>query len=243
MLYRVKCIVQYDGSRYHGFQRQTNHHTIQQEIEKALSKMHKNNIEIHAAGRTDRGVHALSQVFHFDSNLDIKPYNWKSAINSLFPRDIYIKNVEIVDNSFHSRYNVKSKEYRYYLSLNEYNPIRSRYVCFINKQLDVEKMIEAIKLFEGTHDFTSFSSSSLDKNSIRTIHKALLIQDDNELMFSFNGSGFLRYQVRLMVGALIQIGENRREIDSIKELYFKKDRSKGRFNAEPQGLYLYNIEY
>src|SRR5690554_2032718 len=127
MTIRVKCIVSYDGSKFFGYQKQINKRTVQGEIEKALEIIHKYPITTYSSGRTDAFVHALGQVFHFDTNLDIKIYNWKRAINSLLPSDIYIRDVEIVDENFHARFSAKRKEYRYYISLGEYNPIRSQY--------------------------------------------------------------------------------------------------------------------
>jgi tRNA pseudouridine38-40 synthase len=241
--YRIKCLVQYDGSRFSGYQKQLDQRTVQQEIENALSKMHKHPVVIYASGRTDAGVHALGQVFHFISNLDIDLESWKRALNSLVPKDIYIINVEFVNCEFHSRFNVKIKEYRYYLSMKEYNPFRRQYVCFQKEKLDIDKLRQAIKLFEGTHDFTSFTSGKDVEDRVRTIYEVRLNILNDELEFIFRGNGFLRYQIRIMMGTLIEIAEGKREINSILSLYEVKDRTKAGFTAEPQGLYLYRVEY
>jgi tRNA pseudouridine38-40 synthase len=244
MPYRVKCIVSYDGSRFHGYQRQPNYRSVQQDIEECLKVIHKSPVVIHASGRTDAGVHALGQVFHFDSTLDIQPDNWKRAINSLLPSDIYIKSVEIVDESFHSRFSVKTKEYRYYMSIAEYNPIRSEYVYFHHyPTLDINKIVEAVKLFEGTHDFTSFCYGNEKEDRIRTIYQASLNYDNNELEFIFKGNGFLRYQIRVMVGTLIEIGYGKKSIESLGSIFDAKDRRKAGTTAAPQGLYLYEVTY
>ncbi len=244
MSFRIKCVVSYDGSSFHGFQRQIKERTVQKELEKALTLIHKHSVTIHSSGRTDAFVHAVGQVFHFDTELDIIPDNWKKAINSILPKDIYIKKVEVVDSFFHSRFDAKMKEYRYYISVDEYNPIRSNYVCFVTRPLDVEKMKVALKLFEGTHDFTTFSSKQDErKNKVRTIFEVKLNVIGKELEFIFKGDGFLRYQVRIMIGTLIEIGIGKRSIDSIDQLFDLKDRSKARYTAEPQGLYLYQVDY
>lgn len=244
MIKRVKCIVSYDGSRFHGFQRQINQRTVQGEIERALKIINKEEVTIHSAGRTDAYVHALGQVFHFDSKLDIKKENWKRAINSILPKDIYIRDVEIVDQEFHARFSAKKKEYRYLISLAEYNPIRSQYVCFIKRKLDIDKIKSALKLFEGTHDFTSFSSGQhVDKNKVRTIYEAKLNINDKELEFIFIGNGFLRYQVRIMMGTVIEIGLGKKDISIIDYLFNNYDRAKARYTAAPEGLYLYKVEY
>ncbi|QVK18078.1 tRNA pseudouridine(38-40) synthase TruA [Mycoplasmatota bacterium] len=244
MSYRIKCIVSYDGCRFSGYQRQIKERTVQAEIEKALKIIHKYPITIHSAGRTDAFVHALGQVFHFDTELDIKNQNWKRAINSILPKDIYIKEVEIVTEDFHARFSAKRKEYRYYISLDEYNPIRSGYVCFINRTIDVNKMKQALKLFEGTHDFTSFSSGQhVNKNKVRTIYETQINVKDKELEFVFIGNGFLRYQIRIMMGTIIEIGLGKKDIDVINYLFGHKDRAKARYTAEPQGLYLCKVDY
>ncbi len=244
MSFRIKCIVSYDGSRFYGFQRQVKRRTVQAEIEKVLDIIHKKPVTIHSAGRTDANVHALGQVFHFDTELNILPENWKRAINSILPKDIYIKEVEIVDETFHSRFSARKKEYRYYISLDEYNPIRCQYVCFINRHLDIEKMTRALKCFEGTHDFTSFSSGQhVDKDKVRTIYETKLNINDKELEFIFIGNGFLRYQVRIMMGTIIEIGLGKKDIDVIEYLFKHYDRSKARYTAEAQGLYLCSVEY
>lgn len=244
MLKRVKCVVSYDGSRFHGFQRQLNLRTVQGEIEKVLKIICKEVITIHPSGRTDKNVHAYGQVFHFDSKLDIKKENWQRAINALLPKDIYIKDVEIVDNNFHARFSAKKKEYRYLISIDEYNPLRSQYVCFIKHKLDISKIQQALKLFVGTHDFASFSSGQHpEKDKVRTIYEAKLNQNGKELEFIFVGNGFLRYQVRIMMGTLIEIGLGKKDISIIEYLFNNYDRAKARYTAEPQGLYLYKVEY
>ena len=242
MSVRIKCIVSYDGSKFSGFQRQIKVRTVQGEIEKALKLIHKYPITIHASGRTDSNVHALGQVFHFDSNLDIKTFNWKRAINSILPDDIYIKDVEIVTHDFHARFSVKCKEYRYYISLDEYNPLKYHYTCFIKRDLNIDKMEQGLDLFEGTHDFTSFSSGQY-KNKVRTIYEASLRRNKNNLEFIFVGNGFLRYQVRIMMGTLIEIGLGKKDEATINYLFNNHDRSKARYTAPPQGLYLYKVEY
>ena len=185
MKYKVKCTVSYDGSQFYGYQRQDKGRTVQQEIEAALLKIEKEDITIYAAGRTDAGVHALGQVFHFNTKLKINESNWKRAINSIIPADIHIKDVEYVEESFHARYSAKEKEYRYYISLAEYNPLRRNYVYYPRHKLDIDKMKEAIKLYEGTHDFTSFSSNFDNPNQIRTIYEAKINHEGDELEFIF----------------------------------------------------------
>lgn len=244
MIKRLKCHVMYDGTHFNGFQRQLKGRTIQNELEKALTTIHKHEVEIHASGRTDAKVHAINQVFHFETVLDLEPERWKRAINALLPNDIYIKKIENESPGFHARYHAKSKEYRYYLALDEYNPFKANHVTFYQKRepLDSEKMKEAIALFIGTHDFRYFTSGNTNPNTIRTIYEAGLYEGNDCLEFRFIGSGFLRYQVRVMIGTLIEIGEGKKEITVITNLLNLKPGRAGK-TAKPQGLYLYDVTY
>lgn len=239
---RYKCIVSYDGTHFVGFQKQLSARTIQGEIENALTQINKKPIRIYASGRTDSGVHALHQVFHFDSPLEIASENWQRAMNSLLPSDVYIKSVEPVSSDFHARYNVVFKEYRYYLSMGEYDPLKYNYIFQYNRPLDLEKMQEAIQLFVGTHDFRRFSSGNERLTTVRTIMEAAITRQGDLLEFRFRGNGFLRYQVRMMVGTLIEIGELRRSKESIQDLLALKPGKAGT-TASPNGLYLYHVEY
>ncbi len=238
----------YDGSRYKGYQKQPNEKTIQGEIEKALETINSNTpISIYASGRTDAGVHAYNQKAHFDLDNNMTPEKIKTALNSLLPSDIYIKNVEIVSEDFHARFNVKAKEYIYMINMGEYNPIEKDYVYQCNKKLDVVEMERALKYLEGTHDFKSFAKSDEEKDDyVRTIVQTNLIRDlknVNKVTISFLGTGFLRYQVRNMIGVLLEIGEGRRKSEDIIDILAAKDRTKAGKTASPEGLYLKDVLY
>ncbi|MBR6948596.1 MAG: tRNA pseudouridine(38-40) synthase TruA [Bacilli bacterium] len=234
----------YDGSNYNGFQTQKGLHTIQEELEKAVSKVNNKDTNVVATGRTDKGVHAYSQYAHVDIDVDINEYKLKRALNSNLPDDIHIISTKVVPDNFHARYDIKSKEYRYYINLGEYNPIDRNYVFQYNYQLNVEKMSEAIKYFVGKHDFRAFVTENKEKeNCVRTITKASIMVDNNIVEIKFIGDGFLRYQVRNMVGYLIKVGEEKVLPESVIDVLESKDRTKSGKTAPPEGLYLYNVEY
>lgn len=234
----------YDGSNYNGFQTQKGLHTIQEELEKAVSKVNNKDTNVVATGRTDKGVHAYSQYAHVDIDVDINEYKLKRALNSNLPDDIHIISTKVVPNNFHARYDIKSKEYRYYINLGEYNPIDRNYVFQYNYKLNVEKMSEAIKYFVGKHDFRAFVTENKEKdNCVRTITKASIMVDNNIVEIKFIGDGFLRYQVRNMVGYLIKVGEEKVLPESVIDVLESKDRTKSGKTAPPEGLYLYNVEY
>ena len=242
---RVKATVSYDGSGYYGWQSQANVVGIQDIIEDALSKMHKEKKHIAASGRTDRGVHALGQVFHFDTELSLTEEQWVKALNSNLPMDIRILKTEFVDAEFHSRFSAKKKRYDYYLNMGEYNLFERNTVTQYNRQLDVDKMREAASILVGTHDFTSFCSNSFEEtpNQVRTIETLNISREMDRLQFTFIGDGFLRYMVRMIVGVLIQVGENKLEIADVKAILEAKSKEVIRYKAEANGLYLTEVNY
>ena len=168
---------------------------------------------------------------------------YERALNSLLPDDIYILESHEVHPEFHSRYHGKVKEYRYQLSLNNYDPLRRNYVYYHRRPLNVENMREAMKYLLGTHDFTSFCGNLDDVDKVRTIYQAELMEDEGELTFIFVGNGFLRYMIRIMVGTLIQVGEGRKKPEDIKTIIDAKDRRLAPLTAKPQGLYLQRVDY
>jgi len=240
---RIMCVVMYDGSNFNGYQRQPGLRTVQGEIEKALEKIAKTPITIHSSGRTDAGVHAYGQVFHFDTEGAMDGSRYARAFKSLLPDDIFILESNEVHPEFHSRYHGKIKEYHYKLSLNRYNPLQRNYVYYHPWQLNVDAMKEAIHYFLGTHNFSSFCGSLDEMDKVRTIFEAELIDDKGELTFRFVGNGFLRYMIRIMVGTLIQIGEGRKSPQDIPLILKGENRKLAGFTAKPQGLYLQSVTY
>ena len=235
----------YDGTNFNGYQRQEGLRTIQEEMEKALKGINGGKDAIlNSSGRTDKGVHALCQKAHVDISVNITPYKLMRAMNSNLPSDIHVIKTEVVDNDFHARYMVKEKEYQYKLNMGEYNPIDRDYVYQYCKKLDVEKMKEAIKYFVGTHSFKSFTPNK-DKreNYVRTINYVNIKENEGILTFTFRGNGFIKYQIRNMVGYLIRVGEGKKNGNDIPKILLKEDRRMASITAHPEGLYLTKVEY
>lgn len=243
MRYLIKF--SYDGSNYAGFQTQKGLNTIQEKLEEAASIVNNHQkTPIVATGRTDKGVHALCQYAHVDIGVNITEKKLKRALNSNLPEDIHVIETKEVDDSFHARYQVKEKEYQYKLNMGEYNPLERNYVFQYNYKLNVEKMKEAITYFIGEHDFRAFVTDNKEKdNCIRKITKANIEKKDNQLTITFKGNGFLRYQVRNMVGVLIKVGEEKISPETVEKIIESKDRTKAGKTAPPEGLYLVNIKY
>lgn len=240
---RYKMIISYDGTFFHGFQRQTSLISVQEEIEKVLSIVFKSKIVIHGAGRTDAGVHALGQVAHFDAEQKIPTDGLKKVLNkNLFPH-IYIKDIDYVDKEFHAQKSAIAKEYHYFVSINEFDPTKSSHVLFFHDRIDINKIREAMKYIVGTHDFKTFAKVNLKKNTVRTIYNFDLDINDGVLEFKIKGDGFLYNMVRIIVALMLKVGEGRFEPEHIKEILDGKDRHLAPFVIAPQGLYLWEVFY
>ena len=243
---RIKCTLSYDGTHFSGYQIQPGKRTVQGELERALEQMHKGKtIRVVASGRTDAGVHAYGQVIHFDTSLSLSPDQWKKALNALLPDDIAIKDVQEADSSFHARFSAKAKEYRYKVRIAQERDVFLRNYCYhFPYPLDMEAMRNALKLIEGTHDFTSFCSAKTDiEDRVRTIYKADMAIHEDILEFCFSGNGFLYNMVRIIVGTILEVGQGKRSIDSISSAFAAKDRRFAGKTAPPQGLYLWKVYY
>jgi len=240
---RYKAIVMYDGTNFHGFQSQENLRTVQQEIEDVLKIVCKKETKIYPAGRTDTGVHAYGQVFHFDYDVEMKEWQIKNAINSRLSKDIYIKNINIINDNFHARFHAVKKRYQYVINLNEFNPLNKNYCYYYKYKLDTSKMIEASKIFIGEHDFKSFTKNHKLENTVRTIYDINFDIKDNVIKINFSGNGFLYNMVRIIVAMLIEVGNERITIEKLKQAMDNKDRKFAPKLAPANGLYLMEVYY
>ena len=210
----------YDGTGFSGYQKQPGERTVEGMLENALYNINNHTeTRIFSSGRTDRGVHALGQVAHFDIDVNITLYKLKCALNSLLPEDIHVLSTEIVDKNFHARYNAISKTYIYKINVGEYSPIDRNHVYQYCKDLNFDNMRLAINDFLGEHDFKPFVSEEAIKSSyVRTIYSVDMKKEGDIITISFTGNGFMKYQVRNMVGVLIKIGSGKLTTDSVKNI-------------------------
>lgn len=234
----------YDGSCFTGFQRQNKLRTVQGEFEYYLSALEEEPVDLVASGRTDKGVHAVNQCAHFDLSKKVILYNLKKYLNRSFDGEIYVNNIEIVDDKFHARYDVKSKEYSYYINMGTFNPMMRNYIYQYCDKLDVSKMKEASMCLIGKHDFRSFCTDSKEKeNCVRTINSIDFEEKDNILKITFKGNGFLRKMIRNIVSILIEIGSNEHDYKYMEEILNMKNRSGNLKCAFAGGLYLEKVNY
>ena len=245
-LRNIRLVVAYDGTRYHGWQRQKNGLTVQEVIEGSLQVMMEMPVKLLASGRTDAGVHALNQVCNFETRSQIPIDALKRGLNALLPPDILIKDAAVESSKFHSRYRAKSKTYEYRI-LNRQDPdiFRRGTLWHIRFPLDVEKMSECLSLLKGTHDFSAFKSSgSANTDPIRTLLAVCIERDeDGVLRLVLEGNGFLRHMVRNIVGTLVEVGQGRMDIKDFVEILESGDRRLAGRKAPPQGLFLMAVKY
>ncbi|CAM3231364.1 tRNA pseudouridine(38-40) synthase TruA [Vagococcus fessus] len=244
---RYKAVIAYDGTDYCGFQTQDNGKTVQQELEKTLTKFNNGvHVPIHGSGRTDSGVHAEGQVIHFDMPQKRDEEKLRHAFDTQSPEDIAVKSVELVDDEFHARYLAKGKTYHFYVDIGRpRSPFSRRYAAFFPYELDIEKMKKAAELLLGEHDFSGFCATGTEiEDKVRTIYEAKVEQvSETQIRFVFSGNGFLYKMVRIMVGTLLKIGNNRMPVEQITTIIDKKDRNLAGPTAHPEGLYLMEVRY
>lgn len=241
-----KIIVEYDGSRYCGWQRQNNDPTIQEAIEQALMKMTDQKISVIGSGRTDAGVHAYGQVANFKCDTRLSAGDFLGGLNSLTPEDIVIAGCEEVPDDFHARYSATSKTYQYRI-LNRPNPaaVMRQYAWHIRKALDLEAMRTAIPYIIGSHDFKAFEGAGSPRaHTIRNVLNAGLTEkNDGYVVFEIEADGFLRYMVRNIVGTLVEVGLGKISPEDVKDILDSKDRTRASATAPAHGLFLQSVNY
>jgi tRNA pseudouridine38-40 synthase len=238
--------IEYDGSAYHGWQRQKNEPTIQEEIETALAAMTRQKVTLIGSGRTDAGVHAMDQTANFHCETKLSPQIFLKGLNSLLPEDIVIKACEQADNDFHARYNVISKTYQYKI-YNKDLPIAvgRQFSWFIRKRLNLASMQKATQHILGTHDFKAFEATGSPRSHTnRTVTDAKFTETKSGfLLFTIKADGFLRYMVRNIVGTLVEVGHGRILPEDMKKILDLKNRKNAGATAPPHGLCLMSVDY
>lgn len=233
--------IAYDGSHFYGFQRLNDLCTVQKKVEEALTKINKAEVSIKGAGRTDRGVHANDQKVSFSLDQNVPVDGLKEALNSILKPYIYVKDVKQVDDDFHPRHNVEKKRYVYKINMGEFNPLYTDHITQLDYSLDVSKMKEVAKLFLGVHDFHNFVSGEREDYTC-IIHDIKFKMEENILNIIFEGKSFYRYMIRNLVGAMIEVGRGKIDIEQVV-LMLNSDAELTTYTASAQGLYLDKIWY
>ena len=241
----IKLIIEYDGKKFGGWQKQPNKLNIQGEIEKAIGEITGEVIELNASGRTDAGVHSLGQTANFKTNSSIDISKIPIAINSKLKQSIRIKSAEEVEERFHARYSCTGKKYRYIINNSKYGSAIYRDLEYhMPIKLNVEEMKKAIKYFEGEHDFKGFKASGTSsKSSVRTIYSAKVIEEGDRINIELEGNGFLYNMVRIISGTIVDVGVGKIKPEEIPQIIESKDRTRAGKTLPPQGLYLVEVYY
>ena len=241
----IALLVAYDGTNYHGFQRQNNAVAVQNVLEEKLAMLFGETIELAAAGRTDTGVHAFGQVVNFFTSGKIPTDRIAYAANSLLPDDITVKEAWEADANFSARHSAKAKTYLYKIQRGKFrDPFLRNYAWHVKENLNLELMRDGLKLLEGVHDFSSFrAAGGAPMSPVREIYEANLTEACDIVKISFYGNGFLYHMVRNMVGTLVTLGAGRMSLTRFNEIFEAKDRTKASPTAPACGLYLVKVEY
>lgn len=242
----IKLTIEYDGTRYHGWQIQPNGQSIQQEIETAVETMTRRKVKLLGSGRTDAGVHALGQVANFVCETGITPGEFHKGLNSLLPDDIVIRNVEEASPQFHARFDAVSKRYRYHIRNHPVpSAIQRFHTWWIRSSLDLSAMETGMTHLVGEHDFKAFEGAGSPRSSTvrRIIGIDLIQRDDSVVTIDIHATGFLRYMARNIVGTLVDVGLHNLSPDSVKSIRHSRNRAKASATAPAKGLFLMEVFY
>ena len=241
----IKLTIEYDGKEFNGWQKQPNKLNIQGNIERAIETITGEKVDLNASGRTDAGVHAIAQVANFKTNSTLPIEKWPLALNANLKKSIRIKDAKEVDLRFHSRLTCKKKTYRYVINNSKYGTAIYRNLeTHIPYKLDVIKMQNAAKYFEGEHDFKAFKASGTSsKSSVRTIYDAKIYQNGDKIYIELTGNGFLYNMVRIIAGTLVEVGLEKIEPEKIEEIIKEGKRENAGKTLPPNGLYLVDVKY
>ncbi len=242
---RIAIGVEYNGSQYCGWQRQTNADSVQQCLEQAISKVADTQTFVQAAGRTDTGVHATEQVVHFDCENDRELKAWVMGVNSYLPNSISVLWAKHVEDEFHARFSARSRRYRYLIYNHDTRPaLYDGLLTWEYVALELEKMQQSAKHLIGTHDFTSYRTVACQaKSPVRTVHDIVIRQHREYILMDIHADGFLHHMVRNIAGVLITIGKNEQNENWSLEVLEKRDRTLGGITAPAAGLYLVKVHY
>ena len=245
-VFRIALGVEYKGSRYRGWQRQLpGVPSVQEELEKALSRVAAQPVNLMCAGRTDAGVHASGQVVHFDTPIERPLIAWVMGANANLPGDISVTWAKVMPAHFHARFKACARRYRYVIYNDQIRPAHmAEEVTWNHRPLDVQRMRDAARALVGTHDFSSFRALKCQaKSPIKTVHHLEIIEHGRMIVLDVRANAFLHHMVRNFAGMLMTIGAGERPVDWVREALEARDRREGGVTAHPYGLYLVQVEY
>jgi tRNA pseudouridine38-40 synthase len=242
---RIALGIEYDGSAYYGWQRQSEGPTVQASVEQALSVVADHDVRVVCAGRTDTGVHATAQVVHFDTHAVRDDAGWVRGANANLPADIRLQWSAVVDETFHARFSARRRRYRYIiLNRPTASAILRRLVCHEYRPLDCDRMQSAARAFIGEQDFTSFRAAGCQaKSPLREIYQLEITRSGDCIYIDVEANAFLHHMVRCIAGVLLAIGRGEQPVSWAADVLQARDRTLSGVNAPPGGLYLAAVFY
>ncbi|MBF7073124.1 tRNA pseudouridine(38-40) synthase TruA [Glaciecola sp. MH2013] len=242
---RIAMGIEYDGSCYHGWQRQNSFVSVQQNLEEALQKIALEPISVTCAGRTDAGVHATYQVVHFDTDVQRPIRAWTRGVNTHLAKNIGVKWAKVTSDEFHARFSARSRRYRYIIYNHALRPaILNAGITHIYYPLDVDRMHRAAQCLVGEHDFTSFRAVSCQSHSpVRTLSEISVTRKGDYVVLEVAANAFLHHMVRNLVGSLVKVGTGECSVEWMQETLEARDRKVAGATAQPNGLYLVDVSY
>ncbi len=242
---RIALGIEYDGTGYFGWQRQREVNSIQGELERALSQVSNEPIEVFCAGRTDAGVHATGQVIHFDTQANRDMRAWVMGVNSNLPTGIAVRFAQPVADDFHARFSATARRYRYIIYNHKFRPaILGAGLSHYHQEIDVSLMQQAAPALLGEQDFSSFRAIQCQSNSpFRNVMHLQIDRFNDFIVIDIKANAFLHHMVRNITGSLLEVGMGRRDPSWIAELLAKKDRTQAAATAKAEGLYLVEVDY
>lgn len=244
---RIFGVVAYQGNNYQGWQKQSDAPSVEETIEKVFSKILNRDINIYGSGRTDAGVHAYHQTFHFDvEKEDLDLDKLKYAVNSLLPKDIFIIELKIVSDDFHARFSIKEKTYEYVIRFGNRDVFNYQNEATIPFPTDIELLKKSLSLFIGKHNYQNFTSKEEDEAGfVREIKEISVDYDkeNNRLKICLTGNGFMRYMVRYIVGTSLAVAQGKEDISFIERNLDANKRNIVSYKAPAEGLFLKDVKY
>ena len=242
---RIALGLEYDGSRFHGFERQPDRRTVQGDVERALARIAASPVRVTCAGRTDAGVHALGQVVHFDTGASRPARAWVCGTNTWLPPDVSVLWARCVDEDFHARYRALRRRYRYVIVNRGTRPaLLARRAAWEYRPLDVRRMSLGAGHLEGEHDFSSFRASGCQaRHAVRRVERIEVVRAGDRILIDVHANAFLQHMVRNIAGTLVAVGTGEREPGWVASVLAARDRKVGGVTADPGGLYLVGVDY
>lgn len=242
---RIALGLEYDGSHFHGFERQPDRRTVQGEVERALTRIAASPVRVICAGRTDAGVHALGQVVHFDTAAARPTHAWVRGANTYLPPDVSVLWARCVDERFHARYLARRRRYRYVIVNRSTRPaLLARRAAWEYRPLDARRMERGARHLEGEHDFSSFRAAGCQaRHPVRRVDRIEVVRIGERILVDVHANAFLQHMVRNIAGTLVAVGTGEREPGWVASVLAARDRRAGGVTAAPGGLYLVGVDY